>query len=623
MVVLDASGSMNETDAPGPRIDAAKKAVTSLVTALPADTKVGLTVYGATTGSGASDKAKGCQDIRTLVPVGPLDPASMSAAVNSVKASGYTPIGNALRAAAKALPQEGPRSIVLVSDGEDTCAPPAPCDVAKELKKQGVDLTVHTVGFKVDAKARAQLSCVATATGGTYSDATDADQLTSALKVKVDYAVTGYAARGTKITGADQASTQAPLLQPGQYLDTLAKGADSSGPGLGTGTTKFYTVDLQPDATLYVAGTLVPPARPGGVDYFDSRFLGVSLILRGPSGETCERASKTEIFNGEKSGVPSAVLVRSLGPKNASKRCPVDGRAVLEVSRVGDAFLQDALPLELVVRLEPPADTSNVPSAQTEALPPVAQPRFGPPRSIEGGTGFNDAPRLTSGVTYTDEITTGEHRFFKVDLLWGQRFAYVIKEVGPATPTLDRPAIIETNLYNPLRQPAARTGDTNGRFWFTKDIDKRAFSATTKHPVRWTNRTSSSLDLKHFQLDGAYYIELGARFKQKTPSRTRYLITAVVVGTPEAGPVYQPATDATGPTTRPDSTDATVAPTTAATPPPPGDAATVAAEQSSADSGGPGVLVFVLIAALAALVGAGATVLVTRARRTPPDGTQA
>ena len=83
MVVLDASGSMNETDAPGPRIDAAKKAVTSLVASLPADTSVGLAVYGATTGSGASDKAKGCQDSATLVPVSPLDRAAMSSAVGS------------------------------------------------------------------------------------------------------------------------------------------------------------------------------------------------------------------------------------------------------------------------------------------------------------------------------------------------------------------------------------------------------------------------------------------------------------------------------------------------------------------------------------------------------------
>ena len=67
------------------------------------------------------------------VPVGPLDAAAITAQVSRGRASGYTPIGNALRAAADALPAEGPRSIVLVSDGEDTCAPPTPCDVAAEL----------------------------------------------------------------------------------------------------------------------------------------------------------------------------------------------------------------------------------------------------------------------------------------------------------------------------------------------------------------------------------------------------------------------------------------------------------------------------------------------------------
>ena len=139
-------------------------------------------------------------------------------------ASGYTPVGNALRAAADALPNEGPRSIVLVSDGEDTCAPPAPCDVANELHQQGIDLVIHTVGFKVDATAREQLSCIAQATGGTYSDAADAAALTQALATKVDYAITGYTTAGTPVTGADQASVQAPLLTPGQYVDTYAVG---------------------------------------------------------------------------------------------------------------------------------------------------------------------------------------------------------------------------------------------------------------------------------------------------------------------------------------------------------------------------------------------------------------
>jgi len=105
-----------------------------------------------------------------LAPVAPLDPTALTNQIHNITASGYTPIGNALKAAADALPHEGPRSIVLVSDGEDTCAPPTPCDVARDLHQQGIDLTVHTVGFKVDATARDQLTCIAQETGGTYSD---------------------------------------------------------------------------------------------------------------------------------------------------------------------------------------------------------------------------------------------------------------------------------------------------------------------------------------------------------------------------------------------------------------------------------------------------------------------
>src|ERR671916_336707 len=69
MVVLDASGSMKQADAPGPRIDAAKRAVGELVRALPDDARVGLTVYGTGTGSSAAEKARGCRDIKQLVPV--------------------------------------------------------------------------------------------------------------------------------------------------------------------------------------------------------------------------------------------------------------------------------------------------------------------------------------------------------------------------------------------------------------------------------------------------------------------------------------------------------------------------------------------------------------------------
>ena len=66
MIVLDASGSMNQADAPGPRIDAAKSAVDELIDGLPAETQVGLQVYGTGTGSTDAEKAAGCTDIKTL-----------------------------------------------------------------------------------------------------------------------------------------------------------------------------------------------------------------------------------------------------------------------------------------------------------------------------------------------------------------------------------------------------------------------------------------------------------------------------------------------------------------------------------------------------------------------------
>lgn len=178
MVVLDASGSMLEEDAPGSRIEAAKAAVLDLIDAVEPGSEMGLMVYGTGTDSSPEAAEEGCRDIRMLAPVGPLDKEGLSAEVTAIEASGYTPVGNSLVAASEALQSvEGPRSIVLVSDGIDTCAPPAPCDVARDLAATGVDLTIHSIGFKVDGAARAELECIAAVTGGSYSEADDADAL--------------------------------------------------------------------------------------------------------------------------------------------------------------------------------------------------------------------------------------------------------------------------------------------------------------------------------------------------------------------------------------------------------------------------------------------------------------
>ena len=531
MIVLDASGSMNQADAPGPRIDAAKAAATDLLGTLPADAQVGLMVYGTGTGSTDGEKAAGCQDVKTLAPVAPLNAATLATQIQGISASGYTPIGNALTAAADALPNEGPRSIVLVSDGEDTCAPPAPCDVARDLHGQGIDLTVHTVGFRVDAAARDQLSCVAQATGGTYSDAGDGAGLAQALQAKVDYAITGYTTAGTPMTGADQASEQAPLLTPGQYVDTFAVGGSAD--TASSGTTKYYTVPVRAGMRAYISATLIPPDDNVGT----TDIVGVDLDLLRKDLQDCRNERGFEVLTGSQNKAPTAVLDGpTFGDPKAPSACPTDGVAILRVARIGKAWADQPMAMEIVIRMEPPADTTGLlPQASKGDLLPA--PVHGPAVAMTGGNSFNDAPVLTSGTTITDTLITGESRYYRVPLEWGQRMSYLITEVGPAQPSLGYVgSTVWVDTFNPVRAQVTRSQDTSGKSWYKDSASGDPFAASTDYPVRYTNRNGT--DQRGFALDGDYYLRVNADRHEQEPASTTFLVTVVVSGDVEPGPAY-------------------------------------------------------------------------------------
>ena len=101
----------------------------------------------------------------------------MRAAVASFKAKGETPIAYSLQQAAKDLGASGKRSIILASDGEESCVAD-PCPAAKALVAQGFDLQIDTVGLGANAATRRQLQCIADAVHGTYYDASTASELT-------------------------------------------------------------------------------------------------------------------------------------------------------------------------------------------------------------------------------------------------------------------------------------------------------------------------------------------------------------------------------------------------------------------------------------------------------------
>src|SRR5690606_1121300 len=122
-------------------------------------------------------------------PVGPLDRTEAKTAVATLTPTGWTPIGPALLQAADDLDGgNGSKRIVLISDGEDTCAPLDPCEVAREIAAKGIGLTIDTLGLVPNAKLSRQLSCIAEATGGTYTSVEHQDELTDRVNELVDRA---------------------------------------------------------------------------------------------------------------------------------------------------------------------------------------------------------------------------------------------------------------------------------------------------------------------------------------------------------------------------------------------------------------------------------------------------
>jgi len=175
ILVLDGSGSMwGQIDGTA-KITIAQDVIGGLMTTLPADLDLGLTVYG--------HRRKGdCADIETLVMPGPDTRGAITGAVNGIKPKGKTPMADAVVAAAKALRHtEEAATVILVSDGIETCVPDV-CAVARALEETGVDFTAHVVGFGVDdPETLAQFQCMADSTGGQFLSAANAAQLSAAL----------------------------------------------------------------------------------------------------------------------------------------------------------------------------------------------------------------------------------------------------------------------------------------------------------------------------------------------------------------------------------------------------------------------------------------------------------
>lgn len=215
--ILDVSGSMNALAGGEKKIAAAQKAIAAAVQTIPDGSVVALRLYGHRVPN--ANKAESCKDSELVIPFAPIVKQQFLAAVNQAKPLGQTPIAFSLEQAAKdfGASKDEETVIILVSDGEETCGGD-PAAVAKNLIAQGFKVTIHTIGFDVDAKTRAQLQAVSQATGGQYRDAKDTAGLADSLKKFTQESLVIQKEKsvyGEPIRGGDSYET-AVALKPGE-----------------------------------------------------------------------------------------------------------------------------------------------------------------------------------------------------------------------------------------------------------------------------------------------------------------------------------------------------------------------------------------------------------------------
>lgn len=228
-IVLDVSGSMAAEIGGVAKMDAARRAVRSMIAALEERASAAgegtggfvtaLRLYGHRLPR--EPKAASCEDTELVIPFQPLDRARFDAVLTSATPRGQTPIARSLEAAAADFgdPGEDPAVVILVSDGEETCGGD-PVAVACSLSARGFDMTVHTVGFDVGAEAKRQLEGVAECTGGEYRDAANAEDLGRTL---TELSVASFLVdkeretRGGPIRGGDGFADAVPLEPGARY----------------------------------------------------------------------------------------------------------------------------------------------------------------------------------------------------------------------------------------------------------------------------------------------------------------------------------------------------------------------------------------------------------------------
>jgi Mg-chelatase subunit ChlD len=218
-VILDASGSMLQRLDGKRRYIIARDVLRDMVeNSLPDGASFGLRVFG--------HKEAGSCRTDLEIPVSPLNKASVVAKIRAIQPKNLakTPIADSIAAVAGDLRgSKGPKTVIVITDGEETCDGDVPAALEK-LGKSGIDAVVNIVGFAIDDEAlESRFRAWATLGGGEYHHASDQARLESGVRELVALRFRIEDAAGD-LHGPYPVGEEAIELPPGEYTVHLADG---------------------------------------------------------------------------------------------------------------------------------------------------------------------------------------------------------------------------------------------------------------------------------------------------------------------------------------------------------------------------------------------------------------
>ncbi|MEU7584198.1 hypothetical protein AB0B50_42200 [Streptomyces sp. NPDC041068] len=339
-------------------------------------------------------------------------------------------------------------------------------------------------------------------------------------------------AEGAETVDGTTSNVEGHRLSPGKTYK-------SSLPRVGQ---RFYRLELTAEESAYVSVTAVP--KPGTkVTYAD----GVEVSVQDADGNNCSplEAQEARYGSSESPRPITATAARRVGPDE--KSCEGAGTYYVAVERIGDsAAARDNWDLELHVASEPAlrADGGTAPPRSWDSSTPV--PPSGERKPREGGTSFNRARGLESGV-WGAAIESGETLFYRVPVDWGQRLS-VAAELGSSGGGGERggagrgsargtgyvSSALVMSLYNPVR---AHVDDADTAY----DGKQKSAVMDPLPPVAYENRFALTDEVAAMRFAGWYYlsVHLSPEVAEKLGAGPLELTLRVDVdGSPKPGPAY-------------------------------------------------------------------------------------